>query len=426
LKLSLSFARVVWIILVMLNIGVYVLGSILHYQDLETICNGSRLECHDLDLVTPEDVPQLQADGLTLREWAIWNTGYRTIYALIFWGVAFLIFARKHDEWNGLLISFILFSFGTISASQQALLAHYPAIGPIAKILSVLGYAMFPLFFATFPNGRVIPRVMWIPVILWSLYFMNEEFFKLIPRSSTTWEVVAAVGWFSMFTSGAAAQIYRYKHASNEQERRQTKWVVFGIGTLVTCIFILYVTPLGRQLEPTITFSLNSLILLTITNLLFTIIPITIGIAILRYRLFDIDLIIRRTLLYSVLTLTLALAYFGSVVALQNLFTIVFKVDPGNFALVLSTLMIAALFTPLRHRIQEAIDRRFYRQKYDAEQVLAALGTTLRDEVDLDHVTKSILGVVEETMQPAQVSLWLRNTGVSEKDESVTNSRVTT
>jgi hypothetical protein len=135
--------------------------------------------------------------------------------------------------------------------------------------------------------------------------------------------------------------------------------------------------------------------------------PIAIGVAVLRHRLWDIDIIIHRTLVYSILTVSLTVVFFGSVALLQSLFTTVIG-HQSPAAIMLSTLAIVLLFTPLRRGIQERIDHRFYRHKYDAEQVLADFGTTLRDEADLESLTNSILGVIEETMQPTHLSLWLR------------------
>jgi hypothetical protein len=131
-------------------------------------------------------------------------------------------------------------------------------------------------------------------------------------------------------------------------------------------------------------------------------------VAILRYRLFDIDVILRRTLVYAVLTAALALAYFGSVLVLQAIFQALTGEQRGELVTVLSTLAIAALVIPLRARVQAGIDRRFYRKKYDTARTLAAFGSQARDVVELEQLSGQLLRVVDETMQPAHASLWLR------------------
>jgi len=138
-------------------------------------------------------------------------------------------------------------------------------------------------------------------------------------------------------------------------------------------------------------------------------ISIYIGIAILRYRLYEIDTLINRTLVYGALTALLALVYFGGVAASEAIFrALTGEEQQPQLAVVVSTLAIAALFTPVRRRIQSFIDRRFYRRKYDARNTLEAFSTKLRDETNLDAVSNDLVGVVQETMQPAHISLWLR------------------
>ena len=191
--------------------------------------------------------------------------------------------------------------------------------------------------------------------------------------------------------------IVRVERASR-LERQQIKWLVYA-AALMGVSFVAAVTVRGVW-DPVWVFVLVGVAA-------FNFFPIAVGIAILRYRLYDIDVLINRTLVYGLLTATLVALYFGGVVLLQGVF-VALTGQKSTLAIVASTLIIAALFTPLRRRIQSFIDRRFYRRKYDARKTLEAFLAKLRDETDLDALNAELVGVVRETMQPAHVSLWLR------------------
>jgi hypothetical protein len=203
-------------------------------------------------------------------------------------------------------------------------------------------------------------------------------------------------------------QIYRYRRVSTSVQRQQTKWVVLGVTAAVGVLLgafagILPIAFLNPSFHNTIFYNAVVGIIFAVAFLL---IPLSIGFSILRYRLYDIDLLINRTLVYGTLTVSLALVYVGLIFALQSLFQGMFHQNNG-VAIVISTLAIAALFQPLRRGLQRVIDRRFYRRKYDAAKTLEAFSATLRNEVDLSQLSEQLIAVVQETMQPAHVFLWV-------------------
>jgi hypothetical protein len=197
----------------------------------------------------------------------------------------------------------------------------------------------------------------------------------------------------------------RLRHARGTT-RLQIEWLAYA-AALLGCVVI--VGLVGDLLFGGFGWWLFLVVILAFLGL-----PISIGVAVLRYRLYDIDILINRTLVYGSLTLMLALVYFGGVTATQALFTaLTGQEEQPQLAIVISTLVIAAVFNPLRRRIQSFIDRRFYRKKYDVRKTLEAFSTKLRDETDLQTLNNDLVGVVRETMQPAHVSLWLRTDSAS-------------
>jgi len=266
-----------------------------------------------------------------------------------------------------------------------------------------------------FPDGR-LPSPRWRPVLwgsagyvafftlaIWLSPVSND--FRLMQadnplgldlRSMSLFSEIANLTSPLVLLAGGLAVIFRFR-ASVGEERQQLKWFAYAVFVMVVLF--------------TSWFLLGVMGLTKIGSLLFIVpllgLPVAVGIAILKYRLYDIDRIINRTLVYGVLTVLLALVYFGAVAGLQRLLSGL--VGSGSqLAIVASTLTIAALFSPLRSGIQSFIDRRFYRKKYDAAKTLEEFGARLRDETDLETLSDNLVTVARETVQPAHISLWLR------------------
>jgi hypothetical protein len=276
-----------------------------------------------------------------------------------------------------------------------------------------LGWFMWPgLFFLLylFPSGHVMPIwARWF-ALGWGLFCVYGLTANILGKLPSNFLYVLPL-IFVVLVVGGYAQVYRFRHA-NALERQQLKWVIAAL-LLMASVFIIFsllinLSGLGDPGKNSLTGAfLFSLLFSTIGNVAFIVVPVSIALSMLRYRLWDVDIIIRRTLVYGILTIALGLVFFGGVTILQSLFQAV-SGQRSAVSVVLSTLAIAALFNPLRRRIQNFIDRRFYRQKYNAEQALARFATKARSETDIEQLSAELVAVVEETMQPNRVALWLK------------------
>jgi hypothetical protein len=244
------------------------------------------------------------------------------------------------------------------------------------------------------------------------------EFFNSFPSPTspfdTNWPAwLNPLVYPVIFGAIIVSQIYRYRRVSTPVQRQQTKWVILGVATSFGVAIGFFVISRIVELIPSFINTSNPILSNEVWGIIlpvaFLLIPLSIGFSILRYRLYDIDVLINRTLVYGSLTALLALLYFGLIVALQSLFQGMFHQN-NAVAIVVSTIVIFVLFQPLRHRVQVIIDRRFYRSKYDAAKIIEAFSATLRSEVDLNQLREQLVAAVEETMQPTFVSLWLRPT----------------
>ena len=394
----LVLARMGCLALIVLTIGLFFAAIPRYFAYLDTLCTTA--SCIGQEQLTPNDLQRLQALGLSLDFYATYYVTVVILFALVYFLVSAVIFWRKSDDRMALLTVVFLATFPV--AYANGISTPQPPVWQVPLLfLSFLGSVCISLFLYVFPDGRFVPRwTRWIglvAIVYWSFstFFPLASFnpFVLIPGLDT-------LTFFSLVGGGVVVQIYRYRRVSNPVQRQQTKWVIYGL-------LLGFTGMLGLLLSSFPNGSLASLIILAALACFQLLIPLSIGFAILHSRLWDIDRVINRTLVYGILTTILVLVYAGLIIALQALLRSIIN-QTSNVAIVASTLAIAALFQPLRQRIQRIVDHRFYRSKYDAAKIVDAFSSTLRNEVDLDQLRDHLLAVVQETMQPAHVSLWLR------------------
>lgn len=336
--------------------------------------------------------------------------------------------------WLALGISGPLLTFAPVYAAY-ALVAQpgsLPAPRMVGTLVAGAGWmvstAMFPFLLLLFPTGRV-PSHRW-RLVAWAVVAAGAPALITLPFAAfadsfipggnpigiggTAGEVITVLAFAAVMVILAAivlsalSLVFRYRRAGGV-ERQQIKWFAYAgalfVGQWISQFF--YELPGAWD-------ALAEMVPLVGLY-------VAVGIAILRYRLYDIDILINRTLVYGSLTATLIALYVGGVATTQTIFrALTGQEDQPQFAIVVSTLVIAALFNPLRRRLQAFIDRRFYRRKYDARKTLEAFTAKLRDKTNLEALNAELVGVVRETMQPAHVSLWLRPDEVSKKGEKKT------
>ena len=396
----LLLARMAWLALAILSFGLYAAGIPYTYADYKSVCTGAACASP----LTPEVLRGLHDLGFSAGFFAAYVLTLQTVAGLVFAVVAGVIFWHRPEDRIALFGAFALLLFGGAALNSDvsgAAAAAYPALWFLVHLLEYAGHVSYSIFFLTFPDGRFVPRwTRWLALV-WAMLFVPDVFFPHTPL-----DLLDGPLFFCFIGSLVLAQVYRYVRVSAPVHRQQTKWVVFAmavagggvVGTMTVGNYVPAIDqsgPLGQMIS---TALLEGFILL---------IPLSIGVAIVRSGLYEIDVIINRTLVYGSLTAVLVALYFGGIVTLQRVFVAVTG-QKSTLAVVASTLLIAALFNPMRRRIQSFIDRRFYRSKYDARKTLEAFSAKLRDETDLEALNDDLLGVVRETMQPAHVSLWLR------------------
>ncbi|MGB8647665.1 MAG: hypothetical protein WCF84_20695 [Anaerolineae bacterium] len=419
-----------WLAVAILTIGLFALAVPPRFDQLQQICTGAACQSPQLSI---EDIRQLQQAGLSREFHAAYSLGLELVFAAINFIFAALIFFRRSQDRVALLVSLMLMTFGPATFTGTLNALTHLSTGwqlPITLASSITGNApdwlvpvsswQFPvglviaigqvataLFFFVFPDGRFFPRWGMLVVLVWSAWQVPAAFFPNTLLNAANWPPAVSIGvWACFLGSFIFAQVYRYRQSRDPVRRQQTKWVVFGAaGALAGYVVLTLLAYVATRLDLANLFVRQGI--LTLVYLVMVLIPLSFGLAILRSRLWDIDVIINRTLVYSVLTGTLALVYIGIVLLLQYSLRALTGQEQSAIVVAGSTLVTAALFTPLRERVQVTIDRRFYRRKYNAAQIMSAFNDAMRSEVDLDRLTGQLVAVVEETMKPQSVSLWL-------------------
>lgn len=407
----LQIASLGWFPLVMLSLALFI----------------SSIPIRQANLVASVDPRITQQTGITASGYTGFIIGLSILVAATHTIVSVILFWRRKWDWMALLLSYALITNGVLFPLSLA----YPQETAQAGVRMLIDLVIFISLLASisllflFPNGRFVPPwTRWL-VLAWAIIHLPGIFFPSLPLSLAKWPFYIQLLVLTVFSgTGIAAQIHRFVHISNSTQKQQSKWGVLGLAASALGPFAYYLpfiilpglggsdvpnlmfNRIGSQFYAfTFTFQLVGITLFSIIMLLF---PISFGIAILKYKLWDIDIFINRALVYGALTGMIVLIYLASVIILEQLIHLITGLDRSEVATALSTIIIAALFSPLQKRVQAGVDRRFYRKKYDLAQTIAAFSNELRSEVDLPTLVEDLLTVVQDTMQPEHVSIWLK------------------
>jgi hypothetical protein len=402
-------------LLSLFTVGIFAASIPAYYQSLRSLCQAATC--------VPGALTELQAQAASRL--GISPGGYAAIFAALVvisgacWcAVATLIYLRGPENWMTLFaaVTLVTFGLGRFPDAPAALAATDPRWWLPVAALRYFGSACLSFFCYLFPDGRFVPRWTAVAGCLWVVPQVPEFFFPhspLDPNAYPAW--LQALGFLGFVASVVLAQVYRYRFVSDPEQRQQTKWAVWGMGVaLIGFLVLAFALPL--VLPSRVELIISGPYVGAAADVVMLLVPLSLGVAIVRHRLYDIDLLINRTLVYGLVTGMLTLVYFAAIVGLQSLIQAVhFSTRQSPLVIVASTLFIAALFRPVRRRTQNLVDARFYRRKYDAGAILDDFSATLQNEWDLETIEHQLLGVVEETMHPVNISLWLRQPPLSDQ-----------
>lgn len=372
----LTIARVAWAALVTLALGLFVAGIPLFYFG------------EPFELVASRHASLL---GLSTGFWLGFYLTRYIVTGLLFSSVAVLIFWHKSDDWMAMLISVLLVTYATWIYRATDMLASDPLWGYAVTLLDVAFGVLLLIFLYLFPNGQFVPRWTGVLAVVWGAWYVLEELF---PTSSLafgyTWpgtlSLLFTVGWVC---TGIFSQVYRYARVSSPVERQQTKWVVLGLtaaflGSVITEVSSLLVSPGYAGV-------LNSVIGSTMTHVLRLLLPLSIGIAILRYRLWDIDVVINRTLIYGTLTTLLAAAFAASAALIGQVSEIGFGEESKTLAVVVSAILVVTVFEPLRKAVDKGINKRFFPENVEIAREFVEFEPDVRSALSTTELLQTVV-----------------------------------
>ncbi len=351
--------------------------------------------------LAPAAIAALQQVGVSVATYAWIAVIFGSLVMLVATTLALILFWRRGDDWMALLVSLLFPAYCLQSIGPSETFTAAPSGSPLQVVntiaLAIVTFAIIYAVFMLFPSGRFAPSWSWILLVGFVLW--------IAARAADPGLGILFLGYPVFLGAAVACQIYRFRAVSTPVQRQQSRWAVIGLVTALAANQAFWgltsFTPLSRTIFPPIAY------LVVYGSVL--LIPVTFFIAIQRYRLYEIDIIIRRTLIYGTLTAVLAGVYFAVVLGMQMVARrLTGSTGENQVVIVATTLLIAALFTPLRRFVQAGIDRAFYRGKYDAGRTLTAFAARMRTVTDLDDLQTNIVDAVQQTMHPTHITLWLR------------------
>lgn len=400
----LALARGAWIVCAVLLLANFVASIPAYYRIMRTVCTfPNQVPCTmpgggpPSGQLTPDNVAALAHLHLSVATYAAYYVTLQVAVSLLCWGVGLLIFWRKSDEGMGLFVSLLLVLYGATSITNNFLVAYAPTQKPLLfqillALISVAQWAGLGVFFLTFPTGRFVPRWSWLLILPWVI---TSEWNPISP-------VLQVAESLLLFGSAFFIMVYRYVRVFDAVQRQQTKWFVYATAVGITLSVISAVLPGVVPAD-----SLYQLVSPTTTLFSFALIPLGLGIAILRYRLWDIDVIINRTLVYATLTAGIVGMYILIVVGFGTLMQV-----QGNPVLsLLAAALVAVLFQPLRQRLQHAVNRLIYGERDDPYRVISHLGQRLEATVASDTILPTIVETVAQALKLPYVAIALQQDG---------------